>query len=101
MQKRFDTMNEAQGKTGGGGEYFEPLRYELNDCFGALKNIQPDSVFSNRQGMIVYGENSEPERINDDDDDLSDDNQAVASTSETNGPEKIGKKTEKTSKNQK
>ena len=95
MQNRFDKMNEAQGKTGGGGDYFEPLRYELNDCFGALKNIQPDSVFSSRQGMMVYGENNELE-TKDDENVESDENQAVATTIETGGPDsKIGKKTEK------
>ena len=31
--------------------YFEPLRVELNNCFGALKDISPDQVYSNRKGM--------------------------------------------------
>ena len=46
-------MNDAATKTGG-VLYFEPLRTELHDCFGAIKNVQPDSVFSSRQGMIVH-----------------------------------------------
>ena len=46
-------MNDAASKTGG-VLYFEPLRAELHDCFGAIKNVQPDSVFSSRQGMIVH-----------------------------------------------
>ena len=46
-------MNDAGTKTGG-VLYFEPLRAELHDCFSAIKNVQPDSVFSSRQGMIVH-----------------------------------------------
>ena len=53
LQDKYDRMNEAQSKTGG-VLYFEPLHYELNDCFGALKNVQPDSVFSSREGMIIH-----------------------------------------------
>ena len=33
--------------------YFEPLKIELNDCFGALKDVTPDLVFSNLQGASV------------------------------------------------
>ena len=62
LQDKYDRMNEASSKTGG-VLYFEPLRYELNDCFGALKNVQPDSVFSNREGIITNPRN------NSDDDD--------------------------------
>ena len=69
-------MNEASSKTGG-VLYFEPLRYELNDCFGALKNVQPDSVFSNRSGMICHPNNS------DNDDDDSNDTQSQATSSST------------------
>ena len=43
-------MTAAAKKTGS-VLYFEPLRLELNDCFGALKDITPDQVFSNRKGM--------------------------------------------------
>ena len=74
-------MNEASSKTGG-VLYFEPLRYELNDCFGALKNVQPDSVFSNCDGMIRHPTNSD----NDDDDSnetADTDSQATASTSKS------------------
>ena len=63
LQDQFDQMNEASSKTGG-CLHFEPLCYELNDCFGALKNVQPDSVFSNRQGLIVH-----PTTSDDDNDD--------------------------------
>ena len=74
-------MNEAHSKTGG-VLYFEPLRYELHDCFGALKNVQPDSVFSSREGMLIH-----PSTSDDADDDNDDDetnfsvSQAVPSTS--------------------
>ena len=46
-------MIEAGNKTGG-VLYFKPLRVELNDCFGALKNVQPDSVYSSRKGLLVH-----------------------------------------------
>ena len=46
-------MTEAGNKTGG-VLYFEPLRVELNDCFGALKNVQPDSVYSSRKGLLLH-----------------------------------------------
>ena len=50
-------MTEADGKTGS-VLYFEPLRVELSDCFGSLKNITPDSVFRARKGMIEKNKNS-------------------------------------------
>ena len=43
-------MQQAAKKTGS-VLYFEPLCVELNDCFGALKDVTPDQVFSNRKGM--------------------------------------------------
>ena len=43
-------MQAALKKTGS-VLYFEPLRVELNDCFGALKDVSPDMVFSNRKDM--------------------------------------------------
>ena len=42
---------QAASKKTGSVPYFEPLRVELNDSFGALKDVSPDMVFSNRQGM--------------------------------------------------
>ena len=48
MQDCYDKMNDAATKTGG-VLYFKPLRAELHDCF-----VQPDSVFSSHQGMIVH-----------------------------------------------
>ena len=53
LQDCYDKMNDVGTKTRG-VLYFKPLRAELHDCFGAIKNVQPDSVFSSRQGMIVH-----------------------------------------------
>ena len=50
-------MTEADGKTGS-APYFDPLRVELQDCFGSLKNITPDSVFSARKGLIERNKNT-------------------------------------------
>ena len=50
LKKRFDAMQAASKKIGS-ALYFEPLRVELNDCFGALKDVSPDMVFSNRKGL--------------------------------------------------
>ena len=85
-------MHEAQSKTGG-VLYFEPLHYELNDCFGALKNVQPDSVFSSREGMIIHPSNS------DDNDDNADEisllSESTASTSGSDAKKKASKKNTK------
>ena len=51
LQDHYDKMIEGDGKTGS-VLYFEPLQVELNDCFGSLKNITPDSVFSAQKGLI-------------------------------------------------
>ena len=51
-------MTAAAKKTGS-VLYFEPLRLELNDCFGALKDVNPDQVFSNRKGMEEKASNTE------------------------------------------
>ena len=32
---------------------FKPLRHELNDTFGVMKNVNPDSVFSNIKGLQI------------------------------------------------
>ena len=39
--------------------YFEPLRVELNDCFGCLKDVSPDQVFSNRKGLETQPHNAD------------------------------------------
>ena len=58
LQDRYDRMIAADGKTGS-ADYFEPLRFELNDCFASLKNITPDSVFSARKGLIEKSKNAQ------------------------------------------
>ena len=85
-------MHEYMGKTGGGGNYFEPLRFELDDCFGALKNIQPDSVFSSRRGMIVQNNSSDDEDEESNNEKSGEENLASASVSETGGPKKNEKR---------
>ena len=50
LKKRYDVMQNASKKTGS-VLYFEPLRVELNDCFGALKDVTPDAVYSNCRGL--------------------------------------------------
>ena len=90
LQDKYDRMNEAHSKTGG-VLYFEPLRYELNDCFGALKNVQPDSVFSSREGMIIHPSASD-DADDVDHDDTENNSQAVPSTSSTDVKQKDKKK---------
>ena len=41
------------GKKTGSSTYFEPLCKELNECFGALKDVNPDQLYSNRHGNHV------------------------------------------------
>ena len=72
-------MNDAASKTGG-VLYFEPLRTELHDCFRAIKNVQPDCVFSSRQGMIVHSPPDEGAETSNDTD-----------TNETGSKEEQGK----------
>ena len=42
-------MVNAGNKTGS-SQNFEPLCKELNECFGALKDVNPDQLFSSRRG---------------------------------------------------
>ena len=42
-----------ESKKSGNCYHFEPLRHELNDTFGCMKNVTPDSVFSNIKGLQV------------------------------------------------
>ena len=62
---------QAASKKSGSVLYFEPLRLELNDCFGALKDVTPDQVFSNRKGLEKNSSenNSQPEQTSSNDDD--------------------------------
>ena len=52
LQRRYDKMVD-ESKKSGNAYYFEPMRFELNDTFGVMKNINPDSVFSNLKGLQV------------------------------------------------
>ena len=52
LKKRYDSLVDA-GKKTGSSTYFEPLCKELNECFGALKDVNPDQLFSNRRGTHV------------------------------------------------
>ena len=52
MKKRYNNMIENDKKSGG-CLYFEPLQKELTECFGALKDVTPDKVFSSRRGMLT------------------------------------------------
>ena len=59
LKKWFDAMQTAAKKSGS-VLYFEPLCVELNDCFGALKDVSPDMIFSNRKGLeLGSAENAE------------------------------------------
>ena len=55
-------MTAAAKKTGS-VLYFEPLKLELNDCFGALKDVTPDHVFSNHKGMEEKASSIEADEI--------------------------------------
>ena len=48
IKRRYDNMVEQDKKTGG-CLYFEVLCRELNECFGALKDVTPDKVYSSRK----------------------------------------------------
>ena len=52
LKRRYDDMQDASKKSGS-VLYFKPLRVELNDCFGALKDVRPDAVFSSRKGLKI------------------------------------------------
>ena len=69
-------MTQAAKKTGS-VLYFEPLQHELQDCFGALKDVSPDQIFSNRKGM-------EKPPASDNNNENNGDAQPGTSTAETN-----------------
>ena len=52
LKKRYDAMVDT-GKKTGSSPYFEPLCKQLNECFGALKDVNPDQLFSSRCGTHV------------------------------------------------
>ena len=41
------------GKKTGSSTYFEPLCKELNKCFGTLKDVNSDQLYSNRRGNHI------------------------------------------------
>ena len=77
-------MQEASKKSGS-VLFFEPLRVELNDCFGALKDVRPEVVFGSRSGF-KKPDRDDDENSNDVDGAASVD--AEASTSKTETPQK-------------
>ena len=52
MKRCYDAMVE-QDKKSGGCLYVEILRRELNECFGTLKDVTPDKVYSSHKGMLA------------------------------------------------
>ena len=66
LQARYDKM-VAESKKSGNCFYWEPLRAELNDTFGVMKNVNPDSVFSNLKGLQI-APNSDVSKDSDDGD---------------------------------
>ena len=58
LKKRYDAWQMAS-KESGSVLYFEPLKIELHDCFGALKDVCPDLVYSNLKGSSSGRENSD------------------------------------------
>ena len=49
LQERYDKLVEMSKKTGG-AYHFDPLHAELQDTFGAMTNVAPESVFSSMEG---------------------------------------------------
>ena len=45
-------MQNAEKKSGT-VPFFEPLATEINDCFGALKEVKPDVLFGTHSGLKV------------------------------------------------
>ena len=54
-----------ESKKTGNCYHFEPLQSELNDTFGVMKNVTPDSVFSTMKGLQV---NPHADKTNDTED---------------------------------
>ena len=91
MKKRYDIMVE-QDKKSGGCLYVEVLHRELNECFGALKDVTPDKVYSSRKGMLT-GANLVPENENDNSSNNNSNDAVEPSTSDaTEGTSKDKKK---------
>ena len=69
-----------QDKKTSGCLYFEVLHRELNECFGALKDVTPDKVYSSRKGMLASA-SLVPEKA-DENDNNSNNNDGEAGTSD-------------------
>ena len=81
----------AESKKSGNCYYFEPLHHELNDTFGAMKNVTPDSVFSNLKGLQI---NPNSDKSNTEEDNEDEEPQLVAPSTSNSG-EDVKKKTSK------
>ena len=81
LQGRYDKMVD-ESKKSGNCYIFEPLRSELNDTFGVMKNVNPDSVFSNIKGLQI-APNSDSSKDED-----TDDIELVSVQSKDEGPKK-------------
>ena len=90
MKRRYDTMVE-QDKKSGGCLYVEVLHHELNECFGALKDVTPDKVYSSRKGMLT-GANLVPENENDNTSSNNSNDAVEPSTSDATFPTSKDKK---------
>ena len=66
------------GKKTGGQYFFEPLRTELQDTFGALCHVSPDSVFSSISGL----ENNQNSLSDEEDETFNDNAEANPPTNE-------------------
>ena len=94
LKRRFDDMQDASKKSGS-VLYFEPLRVELNDCFGALKDVRPDAVFSSRSGLKITKPDEADEEGTEGDTEANGDGQARANTSKDGNVETPKKKVAK------
>ena len=61
MKKHYDAMIDSSKRTGS-APFFEPLTKELNECFGALKDVNPDQVYSSRRGTKLGNPVDEDDR---------------------------------------
>ena len=82
------------GKKTGGHFLWEPLRTELQDTFGALSHVAPDSVFSS-----IQGHENNPNSLSDDDDEGMENPDRTPPEAQTPKAEKSKKQTKSTSIN--
>ena len=79
------------GKKTGGHFLWEPLRTELQDTFGALSHVAPDSVFSN-----IHGHENNPNPLTDDEDEGLENAERSPPKAETPKADKIKKQSKST-----